>query len=325
MINQNRNDSIDCLKGICAILVVLLHVPSTFQEYYMPLTRCAVPVFFIISGFFLYGNDTKQKAKRAIGKIGYILLWGSILYVLVSFIMNHCVISSIVPSYHDLFNFVFFNENPWAPHLWYLSAYIYVLFLILIIDKINLWELAFACIPFLLLVDLCFGKYSIVCWGREFNWLYIRNFLFVGLPYVLIGALVRKYERTANKISGFLTLGGVILFSLTSFVEREILIYYGMNAVREHYLSTTFLALSMFLTFLNFKSCNISTLSEIGRKDSLYIYVYHIMVASFMGIAIKHSHIPLLIQAYNIFAPIFVLAATIIFVRILSRFIVLRK
>lgn len=162
--------------------------------------------------FFLYANDTKQKAKQAIGKIGFILLWGSILYVLITFIMNHCVISSIVPSCHDLFNFVFFNENPWAPHLWYLSAYIYVLFLILVIDKINLWELAFACIPFLLLVDLCFGKYSIVCWGHEFNWLYIRNFLFVGLPYVLIGALVRKYERIANKISGYLTLRGNFVF-----------------------------------------------------------------------------------------------------------------
>lgn len=63
MINQNRNYSIDCLKGICAILVVLLHIPSTFQEYYMPLTRCAVPVFFIYMAMIQNRKQSKLLAK----------------------------------------------------------------------------------------------------------------------------------------------------------------------------------------------------------------------------------------------------------------------
>lgn len=324
MIIQTRNNGIDSLKGLCALLVIFLHVPSSLQEYYMPLTRCAVPVFFIISGYFLYGNNIVLKIKRQLKRISYILLWGSILYAFELLVLNHGSISSIIPTTQDLFNFACFNENPYCPHLWYLSAYIYVLVIILAIEKLNLWKIFFISIPFLLAVDLCFGKYSIVLWNREFDWLYVRNFLFVGLPYVLIGAYIRKFENKVKRISTMFTIGGVILFSTTSFVERELLIYLGANAIREHYISTTFMAVTLFLTFLNNKSYNNYKLSQFGRNDSLYIYVFHIMVSTFLNIGIKHSHLPWLIELYSIFAPIFVLIVTLLFVMALRKFTIIK-
>ena len=45
-----RNYSIDILKFICAILVVFLHTDCVYHDYILPLTRCAVPCFFMISG-----------------------------------------------------------------------------------------------------------------------------------------------------------------------------------------------------------------------------------------------------------------------------------
>ena len=48
-----RNSTVDILKAICAMLVVLLHVETPLAHYYQPLMRCAVPCFFMISGYML--------------------------------------------------------------------------------------------------------------------------------------------------------------------------------------------------------------------------------------------------------------------------------
>ena len=63
-----RNYSIDILKFICAILVVFLHTDCVYHDYILPLTRCAVPCFFMISGYFSVGKDSK-KIKLTIKKL----------------------------------------------------------------------------------------------------------------------------------------------------------------------------------------------------------------------------------------------------------------
>ena len=54
---MKRNYSIDILKTICCFLIIIIHIPWNFKEEILPLTRCAVPCFFMISGFFLYQKD----------------------------------------------------------------------------------------------------------------------------------------------------------------------------------------------------------------------------------------------------------------------------
>ena len=51
---MQRNYSIDILKFICATLVVFLHTKCAYQDIVLPLTRCAVPCFFMISGYLVY-------------------------------------------------------------------------------------------------------------------------------------------------------------------------------------------------------------------------------------------------------------------------------
>nr|WP_302830143.1 acyltransferase family protein [uncultured Bacteroides sp.] len=48
--------SIYVLKAICALLVVGIHVPSMLTNPLSPITRMAVPCFFMISGYFIVSN-----------------------------------------------------------------------------------------------------------------------------------------------------------------------------------------------------------------------------------------------------------------------------
>ena len=316
-ISANRYYSLDVLKCICAFLVVFLHIPSEFTYYYMPLTRIAVPVFFMISGYCIMGNDIEGKIRRSISRLLWLILWSSAIYILVRFTLQHFSIQSVIPSVKDICKFLIFNENPWAPHLWYLNAYLYVLLIVAFIAKRKLWNIAYCLIPLLLIVDLAFGKYSLLLWKQEFDWIYVRNFLFVGLPYFLIGTFVRSKDWHIYK-NQYVLIAGVILFSITSYLERYILTSIGANAVREHYLSTTFLAFSVFLLALCIKTEKPNVLSNIGKKDSLYIYVFHMIVSAALSIVI--ARLPGVFgHVYSYIAPLVVFLTTIVLVIILRK------
>lgn len=194
-----RNHSLDTLKFICAVLVVMLHVKTPWQHYYLPITRCAVPVFFIISGYFLMGEGMINRMWKGSRRILVILVYSSILFAFVSYVLNGFNLGSIIPTVSKVVRFVLLNDNPWAFHLWYLSAYLYVLLLCIVIDKYKLWTIAFGAVPLLLMTDLVFGKYSILILNREYPYVLVRNFLFVGMPYFLIGAYIKKLGSQASK------------------------------------------------------------------------------------------------------------------------------
>lgn len=65
----------------------------------------------------------------------------------------------------------------------------------------------------------------------------------------------------------------MILFSLTSLAEDRLLTWFDMNATRDHYISSTFLAVSLFLLFLSLKQSKVNVFSKLGEKDSLYIHI----------------------------------------------------
>lgn len=211
---MRRNYSIDILRFICAILIVFLHADCSFQWMILPLTRCAVPCFFMISGYLLFNNHGIGyiKLKRNIGHVVGITIWATIIFIIwkeLLFIKR----GGFVPSLDSIGKWLFLNECPFAGHLWYLYAYIYILLIVCMIDKYRLWNILFMAIPILLLTDLAFGKYSIVIFNREFPYIFVRNFLFVGLPYFALGAFLKtkNYFRLMNRCT--LLGGGNFLFS----------------------------------------------------------------------------------------------------------------
>lgn len=202
-----RNHSVDSLKFVCAVLVVFLHVNSKGHAYYLPITRCAVPCFFMISGYFLMSENMKARLVMGCNKISHITAISTLLFAAVTLATHHFGLTSIIPSFSDLAIFVLLNDNPWGFHLWYLGAYLYVLLICIIIDKYNKWNQAFMAVPILLVIDLIIGKYSILIMGHEFPYIYARNFLFVGLPYFLIGAYIKR-KKIILKNYNELVLGG---------------------------------------------------------------------------------------------------------------------
>ena len=74
---KGKNRSLNILKFICATLVVFIHCkfPGEFGKIIENYGRIAVPIFFMISGYFVY-NNIRSKVFKKFKRI-FILLLGA--------------------------------------------------------------------------------------------------------------------------------------------------------------------------------------------------------------------------------------------------------
>lgn len=108
----------------------------------------------------------------------------------------------------------------------------------------KVYKIIICIIPILLIIDLTFGKYSMVLLGREFSYLLVRNFAFVDFPYFIVRKYYKKIHKwkynSCPKYNTSLLLIGFALFIVITLLEKYILIRSGLSPTREHYISTRF-------------------------------------------------------------------------------------
>lgn len=317
---NQRNYSIDLLKFLCAALVVAIHAKFKWYDVFSPLTTCAVPCFLMISGFLLYSKNGigRDRLLRQIKHVFHIIIWATLIFMIVQEVSHIIHGEFYIPSLEQWVCFIFLNENPFGFHLWYLGAYLYVLFIMMVVDKYKVWNWLFCLTPLFILGDLVLGKYSLLLFNHEPPFIYVRNFFFVGIPYFALGCIIRKYQAPLLTINNYVYAGGVILFAAMSIIEKNILLYFNANPERESGLITPFLAMSLFMLVVSHKISKPNLLTRIGERDSLYIYILHPLILWPIHSVIKR--VPDAISAcYSYIAPLVVLILTIFFVAFLRK------
>ena len=319
---QSRADNIDILKAICAFLIVCIHVPfpGKVGAYFTTLTRVAVPVFFMITGYFYLDTVERHKEKRQIKKILYLVIEANMLFFIWNIALNVLRKENIVAYIRSIYTgknileFLALNESLLAGHLWYLGAILYVLVIVLLMDRFNCKKVLYYLTPVLLIADLVFGKYSLLIFHREFPYILVRNFLCVGIPYFCIGNLIRE-KRSSEKWNKKVLRALIVVFAITSLTERFALVNAGLNATRDHYLSTTFLAICLFVYTLK-SNWNNKGLAVIGRKYSTWLYIMHPIFITVFSMIVGKLGIK---SIYRCIAPIVVYCATLVFLIILEK------
>ncbi len=271
----------------------------------------------MITGYFYFDVEEKNGETRQIKKIFKLVLEANVLYLLwdsfyavlsrnMSFLLDTFTIENVL-------KFIAFNESPLKGHLWYLGAILYVLIIMHIFDKLKIEKCLVFAAPFLLMGDLILGKYSVLLLGREFPYILVRNFLFVGIPYFCIGRLIRN--GFGQKVKKKVLTVFLIVFSATSLLERFALVSLNVNSARDHYISTTLLAITVFLFTLQCHGSN-KTLALIGRKYSTWLYILHPIFITCIGMV---AHKVGVYGIYKFIAPIVVYITTLIFLMIVDK------
>ncbi len=283
-----RNESFDTLKFFLAFFIIIIHTGFTgvVGVGIKAVSRIAVPLFFMITGYYL-PTMTDEKLKKYFCKVFCLTIISTLFYLLLDYV------GSIAGEYtFNWFIQTFSMKNIcyWllinavggkGIHLWYLYALLYVLIIIYITRKVEKISLLYKILPILFL-----GNYILSYFGVGTY----RNFLFIGLPYVLLGYLFRENELQLKLYSiryrRFIL--GFILVCVGLAAEMLVYNYTGTKLIRDHYLFTLPMAICVFALCNKYSHWGAgSYLSIIGRKYSANIYILHMFVISLINYVLR--------------------------------------
>lgn len=213
-LEKKQYNGINFMKFICSILVIAIHTNpfngiSKEINFFIVniLSRIAVPLFFICSGYFLYDklsiNDDEFRKYKVLKYISNLIdiyfLW-TFIYLIFNFKSYFIDLGYIKGSIIFFRNFIFIGTQF---HLWYLIALFTSVFIILYMIK--KWKYIFTII-------LSIGMYlGLLCIGPYYGLIhnnYIKsiidgcsyilgtpwNSFLMGFPFVVIGISINKYS-----------------------------------------------------------------------------------------------------------------------------------
>lgn len=275
-----RKIGIDILKGICAVLVVLVHFPFLGMggKILTVIARVAVPVFFMCSGYFLKKTEESNKS-FIIGKIihiGKITIVACILYIGYTIYCEGIgyVISEI--NIVNLAKVLVFNAPQISSfHLWFLFALIYTYALYYLMCKLRLQKVKLLIAIMCFLVNLIVRE-ALFMVGIDILAQFVRNAYFFGLPLFIVGTWIRDSKEHLQKIKirkwCILSILGLVL----SILENHFLCEYTL----ELSFGTILYAVGVFIIALKYQGGDVLKFAYLGEKCSLYIYVIHIIVGT---------------------------------------------
>lgn len=309
--------SIYLLKFIACFFVVACHVPliGNLKNIVLgPIMYACVPIFFMISGFFLDLSKEKfnKNLKKSI-KLLKIILAVNLTYLICVY-FNHGL---IVKNAKDIID-VFIFGNVVSGHLWYLSAYL-VSLVILCISSYFLSDKYIKYLPLLALIGLAMSSYNIF-FSQIISSKNVLNALFTGIPYMSIGYCLKKYEITTQfkRMSFYL----IIFFILLNYLE--IYIIHDMEnifPISGYYITTLPLSVAIFVFFISRKNTSEhGFLENIGLHDSGNIYYFHVLIWTALQTLSNHvfGNTLNINSIYTQMGGVIVFIITIIFSRIIN-------
>lgn len=281
--NDKELAGLHILKFICAIMIVQIHSYSVIGKYLIPLCRIAVPIFFIISGYFIVSCDGTIYSKKIINssiKIFKISLFAILSYICYD-VLTRLVFNENFECYHTAsywINEILFGTSARA-HLWYLTSYLQTLLAIIFFIKAKIFPITIIAIPIGITLNLLIGSYGFLMFEENNSLLFSRNAITIAIPSVMIGMFIRIHEHRIPSQQFtfiFLIISIVALYFEHVFVEHR---------TGDIIIMTLPVAIMTFITFMRFNISDkfITKIVEWGKEYSLDIYLWHPMVAAIYG------------------------------------------
>lgn len=289
---------LNVLKFLCALLVIQLHFSSFYYTMLMPVTRIAVPVFFMITGYFLIdknGSLATRRIKTTFVKILKIYVFVSMVYLayfLITCIAEPNRFSQSFDSFFSYFSLVFYTLPCGAIHLWYLNALLWSLVVLYVFVRFDKLRLLLWIIPVGLVLNLLMGRYSFVCETLNFDWngFEMRNFLNFGLPFMLVGMLLRCYQSRlpSRKVVGVIALVCFVGLCVESYLLSDYERYWG-----DLFFFTIPLAVCIFILFLPMKITGRTgtVLARFGKYYSSDIYLWHFLIGTVFLVILRRLYL----------------------------------
>ncbi len=302
----NRNNTIDTLRTVSTLMVILLHVSAEYVLHGMKtntydlsfwcgnvldsFTRASVPLFVLISGAFLIGNteSIKDFYRKRTNRILKPLIFWSVLYLTYrlagTYFIKDLSFSELAMSS--------LTELPFY-HLWYLFMLVGLYVSAPLINAVllkssnsDLWKLAWI----LLAIGMLNNGYNILSGHRPIFLLWFIDYL----GYFLLGYLMLKSTKRYSKglLIAAILVSGTCISILSYFTAKHVGNLYFYSYVSPFVIVG---ALSMYQLFLQLELKK-NLLSNMAHL-TLGIYLIHAGLLNFLVIGLKYKSLSFLDEA----------------------------
>lgn len=299
---RQRNKWLDMLKAVACIMVVLIHCifPGWLGIMFRALARFAVPLFFMVSGYFFYSSDKTKMNAQVLGKVKHlmwIVLFSGIGYIVLEiaekffltgdgFVFETFFAELI--SWEIIVRFLLTNTPIVYMPRWFLWALIYCYLFVWVYNKFKLKDKWLYLCAVIFMAGNLMLEFFCVLGGNDIGirlgnsdiYVWIRNlFIIRALPWFAIGMMFRQYKGQVVRISkSWYYVGvsaGVLLVIVQAFLFGDFQVYIG----------TILMTFAMYGLALKYEKASCSKVGVyIGDKLSMYVYIIHGAVISAMSL-----------------------------------------
>lgn len=284
---KKQNYFLNFWKGLACFGVVFFH--TRFPNYSLDgilqtMFRWAIPLFFMVSGYYCYNEDRhtlEKKMKKKITHIFWINLIGCSYYFLVqlaigAFGKSHGGWQNIMGQIKILFTtkniliWLIFNQDPFVNIMWFTSALLYCYLIFWGINHFNLYKVFYILIPILIAIHMLVGN---LLWkfGIEMDKVYFRNFLLFGIPFFMYGNFIHKHQKVFMEKCNINVCRGLMCSGLLLGIAEWFLV-----ARKELYIGSILLVTGIFIMTLHKpENSKKSFWTKIGSEYSLIVYIFH--------------------------------------------------
>ena len=271
---KGYNYCLDVIKGIACMFVVCMHCefPGVMGTFVQCISRFCVPLFFMISGYYCYYENLKDE--KPIGnKLLHILkiTSGATVFYCAIAVIKEIILGggSLGISLKGLAIWAIFNQPiVIAGQMWFLFALIYTYTFYAIIKRLDLIKLAYCSIPVFIVLYIA-GAQGMYLLGHSLPNYFYRNWLIEGFPLFMLGHYIHN-KQDSMKIKNSTLFVCVFASTVLCLIERYLLGRdFGVNIFTFPQVSALFLLAVRNPTF------DIKSLRNIGKKDSMLVYIFH--------------------------------------------------
>ena len=292
---NNRDDLVDALRFVFSFFVVVIHVPMLGGSLLAPIYRCAVPFFYVVTGYYIYNSTNFRHRLRESSKKCLLLFFRYFFVItLFSLILHKYLHQNVSVSLNDLFYLLCGNGSIKSFDILYIDGMqlgIYVLWFLLS----ECYALYFLSLLHGTLMEshifigagiLFFFCYCIDLFGTP------PRLLYLSVPFLTLGFVIKKY---LSSISRYCTGRNFIISALL--LACEFIVYRHYSLKTECFL---FIPITLSMVFVYAINYNENKLGEafniiinkcaiLGRNYSLHIYIYHRLVFVIMVLVLGTS------------------------------------
>lgn len=267
--DMNKNESLYFIKAIACFLVVNIHYP------YLPLLgflgSFAVPFFFLVSGYYSYSSNyiaMDNVVKRRTNKILVMTIISFLFYMLASNIIIDGFDNKTLFSADNWKGALLYNSTSFVSvHLWYLLAILYVYLIYrFVINRYKLHNIFYMLSIGLLILNVVLPVMN--------TGIRLPGFLFVGLPFFMIGNFFGKYKDinfNRLKMKKYIEWTILIAIILITIVEYA----YGREKLGISICGILWAVYLLVYSISNPNKLSNRYICAIGEKHASNIYIFH--------------------------------------------------